>query len=338
MAADDGPNGLVIDRVEQELAGHGVTPQALHTQGLSVVTTLDAGRRRRPASPRSPSGWPGSRRICAWRWSRWIRAAAGCSPTTAASRAAATSTTPSALHPAASTFKPIVLAAALEAGIGVPLAVGRQLAAVVPGPARRAAVQPRRPAVPGLHAGAGDGRVVEHAVLRASPRGSARTRVREMAHRSGHPGRRTAAAVALVDAKGDPKPGRTRAGHRHRPLSGHPGRSGHRLRDVRRPAASGTTGTSSSRSAAADGRRALEGRAAAAERAGRGPSPPTSSRCSARWSAATASRRAGRPPARPAPSSGATPRTTRTPGWPATRPELASAVWIGKAKPGPIRD
>jgi membrane peptidoglycan carboxypeptidase len=37
-----GPNGLVVDQVERELSAHGVTPQALHTKGLAVVTTLDA--------------------------------------------------------------------------------------------------------------------------------------------------------------------------------------------------------------------------------------------------------------------------------------------------------
>ncbi|MDG6101583.1 transglycosylase domain-containing protein [Dactylosporangium aurantiacum] len=37
-----GGNGLVVDQVERELARHGVTSQQLHTGGLSVVTTLDA--------------------------------------------------------------------------------------------------------------------------------------------------------------------------------------------------------------------------------------------------------------------------------------------------------
>lgn len=37
----DGPNGLVVDQVERELGRHGITPQALHTTGISVVTTLD---------------------------------------------------------------------------------------------------------------------------------------------------------------------------------------------------------------------------------------------------------------------------------------------------------
>jgi membrane peptidoglycan carboxypeptidase len=36
-----GPTGLIAERVEQELAGHGITAQELRTRGLSVVTTID---------------------------------------------------------------------------------------------------------------------------------------------------------------------------------------------------------------------------------------------------------------------------------------------------------
>ena len=36
-----GPNGHIADAVERELADHGVSPQVLHTAGLRVVTTID---------------------------------------------------------------------------------------------------------------------------------------------------------------------------------------------------------------------------------------------------------------------------------------------------------
>jgi membrane peptidoglycan carboxypeptidase len=39
--AMSGPNGLVMDQVERELNAHGISSQDLHTKGLTVVTTLD---------------------------------------------------------------------------------------------------------------------------------------------------------------------------------------------------------------------------------------------------------------------------------------------------------
>jgi membrane peptidoglycan carboxypeptidase len=41
-----GPLGLVVDQVERELAGHGISPQLLGTGGLSVVTTIDPAAQR----------------------------------------------------------------------------------------------------------------------------------------------------------------------------------------------------------------------------------------------------------------------------------------------------
>jgi membrane peptidoglycan carboxypeptidase len=41
-----GVNGLLVDAVERELAGIGVTPQQLHTGGLRIVTTVDATAQR----------------------------------------------------------------------------------------------------------------------------------------------------------------------------------------------------------------------------------------------------------------------------------------------------
>ncbi|MEU4219825.1 transglycosylase domain-containing protein [Actinoplanes sp. NPDC026623] len=112
-----GPNGLVIDRVERELAAHGVTSQSLHTLGLSITTTLD------PAAHGAAVN-----QVAAHLASqpKDLRAAlVAVDPETGGVRAyyggdqgRGFFDDASAAHPAASTFKPIVLAAALRKGIG----------------------------------------------------------------------------------------------------------------------------------------------------------------------------------------------------------------------------
>lgn len=116
-AKNPGPNGLIIDQVERELTAHGVTAQALHTQGLSITTTLDAAAQRATVTQvtehlaAQPKG---------------LRAAlVAVDPKTGGVRAyyggkqgRGYFDDASAAHPAAATFKPIVLAAALRKGIG----------------------------------------------------------------------------------------------------------------------------------------------------------------------------------------------------------------------------
>lgn len=115
-----GPNGIVVDRVEQELAQHGVSSQVLHTKGLSVVTTLDAAAQQAAIRQVSAhlSGQP-----------KDLRAAlVGLDPTSGAVRAyygggqSGFFDDAKAIHPAASTFKPIVLGAAVERGLS-PLSI-----------------------------------------------------------------------------------------------------------------------------------------------------------------------------------------------------------------------
>ena len=150
--------------------------------------------------------------------------------------------------------------------------------------------------------------------------------------------RSTRASRRMVDAKGDPKPGRTRSDIAIGRYPVTPGRPGHASTPPSPPAAYGTTGTSSSRASGPDGARALDGRAAARS----GCSTP-----GRRGRRLDGARRGGprrqRGPGRPAAGK------TGTQQWGNTRdnqdawmagytPELATAVWIGKAKPGPIRE
>ncbi|MET0426816.1 MAG: transglycosylase domain-containing protein [Actinoplanes sp.] len=112
-----GPNGLVVDRVEAELARAGITPRELHTGGLSVVTTLDATAQRaavttmRDQLGRQPAGLE-SALVAVDPANGGVRAYYGGARGSGYFDYAATT------HPAASTFKPIVLAEALRRDIG----------------------------------------------------------------------------------------------------------------------------------------------------------------------------------------------------------------------------
>jgi membrane peptidoglycan carboxypeptidase len=112
-----GPNGLVVDQVERELVAHGVTAQALHTRGLSVVTTLDAVAQGSAVDlighqlKAQPPGLQAAL-VAVDPATGGVRAYYG------GDRGRGYFDYAAAIHPAASTFKPIVLAAALRSGIG----------------------------------------------------------------------------------------------------------------------------------------------------------------------------------------------------------------------------
>lgn len=113
----DGPTGLVVDQVEQELATHGVTSQMLHTAGLSIVTTLDATSQQAALDlvEATLRGQPAKLRaalVAVDPASGGVRAYYG------GDRGRGYFDDAVAPRPPASTFKPIVLAAALRRGIG----------------------------------------------------------------------------------------------------------------------------------------------------------------------------------------------------------------------------
>ncbi|GGL00274.1 transglycosylase domain-containing protein [Mangrovihabitans endophyticus] len=202
----DDANGLIVDQVERELAGHGVTPRELHTRGLRVVTTVDADAQR--AAVRRVAGTLADQPA-------GLRAAVvAVDPATGGVRAYYGGAQgrgyfddAAAPRPPASAFTPIVLAAALEQGIGYDSRWDGSSPRTFPG---RGPL--RNP----------DGRQCPDCTLRQAMVDSLRTpfyavaqrvgagRVRDTAYRLGvsrtYDGRQT-----LVDVRGDPEPGRTRA-------------------------------------------------------------------------------------------------------------------------------
>jgi membrane peptidoglycan carboxypeptidase len=114
--AGTGALGVVVDAVERELAGHGVAPQALYAAGLRVVTTVD--RAAQNAAVDAVTGTLGSQPA-------GLRAAlVAVEPATGEVRAYYGGNEGRgffddaiAPRPAASTFKPFVLAVALRRGI-----------------------------------------------------------------------------------------------------------------------------------------------------------------------------------------------------------------------------
>ena len=203
-----GPNGLVVDRIERELADHGITPQALHTQGLSIVTTLDAVAQNSAVQlvaeqlKAQPKGLQAAL-VALDPKTGGVRAYYG------GDRGRGYYDYAVATHPAASTFKPIVLAAALREGIGYK--------------SRWDGTSPRTfPDRMGVPLKNHDNLQCANCTLEAAMVDSLNTpfyavteqigadKVRDMAVDLGIPAR-YGETTSMVDAKGDPTPGKTRA-------------------------------------------------------------------------------------------------------------------------------
>jgi membrane peptidoglycan carboxypeptidase len=329
-----GRNGVVVDQVENELKARGISPQDLHTKGLSIVTTLD--QVAQPAAVRQvtqqlniqPAG---------------LRAAlVGLDPRSGAVRAYFGSDQgrgyydyATALHPAASTFKPIVLGVALEHDIGYKSRWDGSSPRIFPG----------RNGVPLKNHGdlQCPNCTLETAMVEslntpfyAVTEQLGAARVRDMAVRLGIPDK-YGDQVSMVDVKGDPAPGKTRPDisigrYAVAPVD---------LATVYATFASG--GTRYERyfvesATAADGkvlhRTVPRGRLVLSPRVAADISTVLSS---------VVKRDGVVPSSRPAAGK------TGTQAWGNTKenqdawmagytPELATTIWLGKEKPGPIRD
>ncbi|WP_239159553.1 transglycosylase domain-containing protein [Winogradskya humida] len=331
-AKNPGADGIIIDRVERELAAHGVTSQMLHTRGLKVITTLDATAQRAAVKQvkKKLDAQPDDLRA----------ALVALDPGTGGVRAYYGGAErgyfddASASHPAASTFKPIVLAAALEKNIGVNSRWDGSSPRIFPG----------RLGVP----------LKNHldlqcpsCTLKAAMVDSLNTpfyavteqigtdAVRDMAWALGI-SKKYGTAPTLVDVKGDPKPGKTRADIAIGRYAVTPGD----LATVYATFASG--GVRHDRffvqtATAAGGERlytAVPKSTPVLDKA-------AASDISSVLSAVVTSDKVV--PGRPAAGKTGTQQWGNTKdnqdAWMAGyTPELASVVWIGKAKPGPIRE
>jgi membrane peptidoglycan carboxypeptidase len=327
-AGVSGPNGHVVDQVEKEVSAHGIAPQRLRTGGLSVVTTLDpvvqaaaldsvaATLRNQPAGLRAAL-------VAVDPASGAVRAYYG------GDRGQGYFDDAAAWRPAAAAFTPIVLAAALGQGIG--------FASRWDGSSPR--FFPDRDGAPLRNH---DGVQCPNCTLETAMVESLSTpfyaltqrigaaRVRDVAIALGIPATR-GGRPSLADLPGEPRPGRTRAD----------------IAIGRYPVTAADLATVYATFAAGGVRRtrhfveSVTGWWAAAPDADRVLDPRVAADVSAVLAAALDGRALGLD--RPAAGK------TGTHGWGDTRdnqdawlagytPQLATAVWLGRSVPGPIRD
>jgi membrane peptidoglycan carboxypeptidase len=330
---DLGPNGLVVDRIERELARHGVTSRSLHTQGLAVTTTLDPAAQNAAVARIADrlAGQPKDLRVALVAvdpGSGGVRAYYGGDQGRGFFDDAA------AAHPAASTFKPVVLAAALRQGIGYLSrwdgSSPRQFAGRLGVPLENRANEQCPDCT------------LEKAMVKslntpfyAVTEKIGADAVRTMAHDLGV-AREYAGAPTLVDAKGEPMPGRTRSD----------------IAVGRYPVTPGDLATAYATFASGGIRhdRYFIEKAASHDGKPLWTAAPTARRVLDSSVAADVStvlgavvRGDGVLPDRPAAGkTGTQPwgdKGDNQDAWMAGyTPALATAVWLGKAKPGPIRD
>ncbi|MBT8224517.1 MAG: polysaccharide deacetylase family protein [Dactylosporangium sp.] len=110
-----GPNGLIVDAVERELSRRGISPQTLRTAGLNVVTTIDHDTQqdaidRMTGHVETSAGLRGAL-VSVDPATGGVRAYYG------GRRGQGFYDDAGAPHPPASTFKPLVLAAGLGEGV-----------------------------------------------------------------------------------------------------------------------------------------------------------------------------------------------------------------------------
>ncbi|WIM98731.1 transglycosylase domain-containing protein [Actinoplanes oblitus] len=330
-SAIGGPLGLVVDQVERELAGHGISSRQLHTQGLRVVTTLEqAAERAAVDSVRAHlHGQPAGLRA----------ALVALDPATGGVRAyyggehgSGYFDNASAPHPAASTFKAIVLAAALGRGIAYQ--------------SRWDGSSPRLFPDRGVPLRNHDNLQCAECTLQHAMVDSLNTpfyavtaqigpnRVRDMAVRLGIP-EKYDGRKSMVDVKGDPAPGKTRgdiALGRYPVVPGdlatvYATLAGNGVRHQRHFVESVTGADGSGYTTPDTPATVLDPKIAA----------------DVTTVLTSVVKEHGITPGRPAAGKTGTQQYRDTldnqDAWMAGyTPELASVVWIGKAKPGPLRD
>lgn len=332
-AKDPGPDGVVIDRVERELAAHGVTAQALHTRGLTVVTTLDAAAQRAAVTQvtrhlaKQPKGLKVAL-VAVDPRSGGVRAYYG------GRRGRGFFDDASAAHPAAATFKPVVLAAALRAGIGVNSRWDGSSPRIFPGRLGVPLFNRKNVQCPDCTLKKSMVESLNTPFYAVTEEIGAKA-VRDTAHDLGV-AERYAGSPTLVDAKGDPRPGRTRPDIALGRYAVTPadlatvygtfaaGGVRHERHFVERAADPGGRPLWTSvppshrvldRAAAADITSVLS---AAVSHDGAGPGRPAAGAAGHQQWADT--------------------RDTQDAWMAGYTPDLATAVWLGKERPGPIRD